>query len=76
MEGEKLESVAEQFIAKAKKVDKEILAAEEIAQKAIKTTSSAKVKKEFEHLYKELKKIEKAHKKYDEHAYKVIDELA
>ena len=74
-EHETFESVAKKFVEKAKKVDKEIIDAEKLAQQAIKNAHSAEAKKEFDHIYKKLKRIEAAHTVYDEHAYKIIDVL-
>ena len=73
--GETVESVAKKFKAKALLVDEEILKAEKMAQEAIKKAHSQEAKKEFQHIYDELKKIEVAHKQYDEHAYEVMDKL-
>ncbi|GAA6212493.1 HAMP domain-containing methyl-accepting chemotaxis protein [Hyphomicrobiales bacterium 4NK60-0047b] len=56
----------------ANKVDKEILAAEDIAQKALQQASLEKDRKLFSDVFKKLKRIELEHKEFDKHAIEAI----
>ena len=71
-EGETFDDVINHFKELAHKTDKEILQAEEMVQTMIVQTHSAYAKKEFEHVYEELKKIEKEHKQYEHHVFDIL----
>ena len=72
---ETFETVAEQFKKKALQVDEELIKAEKMSEEYAKNAHSEKARKEFEHLLEELKKIEKSHKIYDDHAFDVIRQV-
>ena len=74
-EGETFQSVAKHFEELAKKTDKEILEAEEMAMNMINQTRSDKTRKEFEYVLEELKKIEKEHKDYEHHVFDIFKEI-
>ncbi len=68
-------TATEHFESLAGKVDKEIKEGEALAADAIKNAVTPYAKEEFTHVLSALKKIEKAHGTFDEHALHVLELL-
>lgn len=66
----------EKFEALATKVDKEIKDAETLAEQAEHDAVTPEERQEFKHVAEALKKIEKGHKSYDEHAIQIFRLMA
>ena len=71
-----IEDVRTKFDALAKKVDGEILKAEEIAQHGIEHGHSVEVREEFKKVFDKLKQIEVDHKSFDDHVLQMMDKIA
>jgi methyl-accepting chemotaxis protein len=72
---QKLEHEIAEFEAHSRLSVEQILHGEKIAQHALSVTTSAAVHAEFEQALAHLKKIEKQHAKYDQHAHQVFELL-
>ena len=70
---EKYQESKGKFTKLAKKVDAEILIAEETVAEILTHAHTAEVTKEFQQVEKVLKRLEKAHKVFDEHVYEVFN---
>lgn len=74
-DGETYGDIVKHFKKLAHKTDEEILEAEEMVQNMIKKAYSPEAKKEFEHVYEELKKIEKEHQQYEHHVFDIFKSI-
>lgn len=70
---ENFKQAFKEFKKYADKVDREIIAAEDIAQNALKQTSSEKDRNLFSDVFQKLKRIELEHKEFDKHALEAIN---
>lgn len=73
--GKYFAAAVEHFTALTPKIKAEIKHGESLAQAAADAATTDEAKKEFEHVFSALVKIEKAHKVFDEHVVEAFDML-